>query len=77
MYQNKEQSKTVVNSGVSASALIGIALIVLKLVGVINWSWWWVLAPFWMPFGLAIVILIIWLVISIIANGIANGRARK
>jgi hypothetical protein len=24
-----------------------IALIVLKLTGVINWSWWWVLSPVW------------------------------
>jgi hypothetical protein len=27
--------------------LLGIAFVVLKLCGVINWSWWWVLAPFW------------------------------
>ena len=26
-----------------------IVFVVLKLVGVINWSWWWVLAPFWIP----------------------------
>ena len=26
-----------------------IAFIVLKLVNVINWSWWWVLAPLWIP----------------------------
>jgi hypothetical protein len=24
-----------------------VTLIVLKLTGVIIWSWWWVLAPFW------------------------------
>jgi hypothetical protein len=24
-----------------------IALIVLKLTGVVNWSWWWVLSPVW------------------------------
>ena len=22
----------------------------LKLGGVIDWSWWWVLSPFWVPF---------------------------
>lgn len=26
-----------------------IVFIVLKLVGVIDWSWVWVLAPFWIP----------------------------
>lgn len=26
-----------------------IVFVVLKLVGVIDWSWIWVLAPFWIP----------------------------
>lgn len=33
-----------------------IVFIVLKLVGVINWSWIWVLAPFWIPFLLYILL---------------------
>lgn len=36
-----------------------IVFVVLKLVGVINWSWWWVLAPFWIPFLLYIILNII------------------
>lgn len=28
--------------------LLTVAFIVLKLCGVINWSWWWVLSPIWM-----------------------------
>lgn len=28
---------------------LGVAFVVLKLCGVIGWSWWWVLAPFWGP----------------------------
>ena len=36
-------------------ALVTIALIVLKLTGVIGWSWWWVLVPSWAPFALFIV----------------------
>lgn len=31
----------------SASQLALITFIVLKLVGVITWSWWWVLSPMW------------------------------
>ena len=30
-----------------------------KLVGVIDWSWWWVLLPFWGPFVLFITVVII------------------
>lgn len=35
-----------------------IVFVVLKLVGVINWSWWWVLAPFWIPTLIAIFLII-------------------
>lgn len=31
----------------SVLGLLGVAFVVLKLIGVIAWSWWWVLAPFW------------------------------
>lgn len=26
-----------------------VVLLVLKLTGLITWSWWWVLAPIWAP----------------------------
>lgn len=29
--------------------ILGLIFITLKLVGTIAWSWWWVLAPFWVP----------------------------
>ena len=49
------------SGGIGVLGLLGIAFIVLKLCGVISWSWWWVLAPFWIPFvlffGLLIIIL--------------------
>ena len=35
--------------GIGVVGALGIAFIVLKLCGVIDWSWWWVLAPFWVP----------------------------
>ena len=33
----------------SFPTLLTIAFIVLKLCNVIAWSWWWVLAPIWIP----------------------------
>lgn len=39
--------------------------IVLKLTNLIDWSWVWVLAPFWIPACLAIVGIIIYLIIFI------------
>ena len=29
-----------------------VAFVVLKLTGVIDWSWWWVLSPIWIVLGL-------------------------
>lgn len=52
-------NKEVTVRGMSASTLLGIAFIILKLCGVIQWSWWWVLAPFWIPFVLLIILLLI------------------
>jgi len=34
---------------ISTTSLLGIAFIILKLVKQIDWSWWWVLSPFWIP----------------------------
>lgn len=31
-----------------------LAFVALKIFGVINWNWLWVLAPLWMPFGFAV-----------------------
>lgn len=51
--------KQVIYKGPGILGLLGVAFVVLKLVSVINWSWWWVLAPFWIPLALAAIILII------------------
>ena len=52
-------TKTEVSSGPSTLGLLGVAFIVLKLLHVIEWSWWWVLAPFWIPLAFGAIILII------------------
>lgn len=36
--------------GLGFTSVLGIIFIVLKLLGVITWSWIWVLAPFWIGF---------------------------
>jgi membrane protein YdbS with pleckstrin-like domain len=45
--------------GVGFTGLLTIAFIVLKLVGVINWSWIWVLSPLWISFALFILVLLV------------------
>ena len=47
-------------SGITLCDLLGVAFIVLKLCKVIDWSWWWVLAPFWIPLIILIILMIIY-----------------
>ncbi len=70
-----EAKVKVSNNGIGFLSLLGLTFIILKLCGVITWSWIWVLAPFWGLFGIIIAILFIfassWIIIKIV-GGIAN-----
>jgi membrane protein YdbS with pleckstrin-like domain len=55
-----------VSGGISLSGLTFIVFLVLKLCGVIDWSWWWVTAPLWGPFALLIAGLFIYIIIAVI-----------
>ena len=46
--------------GLGFASALTIAFIVLKLCDEINWSWWWVLSPLWISFGVILLIAIIW-----------------
>ena len=35
--------------------ILALVFIILQLTSVIAWSWWWVLAPIWIPFVLGII----------------------
>ena len=60
--------------------LLFLVFLVLKLCKVIEWSWWWVTAPLWIPLGLVIVIVLVMGVIAGIAaivDKISDARWRK
>ena len=44
-------------TGVSLGTILFIVFLVLKLTETIDWSWWWVTAPLWIP--VAFIILLI------------------
>lgn len=48
--------------------ILGLIFITLKLTGVIGWSWWWVLSPFWIPVLVVAGILIFALVFALIVS---------
>lgn len=47
------------SSGLGFGWALTILFIALKLLGYINWSWWWVLSPFWIPFGIVIIVIVV------------------
>ena len=52
------------NVGSLLAGLLGILFVGLKLTGYIDWSWWWVLLPFYGGLVFAIGILLILLLIN-------------
>lgn len=67
------ENKTVIKKqGLSLGTVLTIIFIVLKLVGVIEWSWVWVLAPVWIGAIISLVLVLIGLLITIITTIIVN-----
>ena len=54
------------SSGIGFFGALTIAFIVLKLTGVIGWSWWWVLAPLWIPWSIVLAILLVVAIVILI-----------
>lgn len=44
--------------GMGLTSVLTLIFIVLKLCKVITWSWWWVLSPIWISWGLALVLIL-------------------
>jgi hypothetical protein len=65
-------SSSSTSGGIGFTGLLTIVFITLKLLGYINWSWWWVLSPIWISIGVIILILIIAGVIALIVYYLKN-----
>nr|DAR00775.1 MAG TPA: transmembrane protein [Caudoviricetes sp.] len=52
------------SGGIDFTDLLTIVFIILKLCGVIAWSWWWVLSPLWISAIGWVILLIIALLIG-------------
>lgn len=47
------------SGGVGFFGLMFLIFMTLKLIGVINWSWWWVTSPLWIGFVLIVLLIFI------------------
>ena len=55
------------SNGIGFGTVLFLIFMTLKLTGNIDWSWWWVTSPLWIPFVAVVVVLgIVGLIAAII-----------
>jgi len=62
---SKESSSS---GGIGVFGLLGVAFVVLKLTGYIDWSWWYVTLPFWGGAAFVLGVLLIALLFAAVAE---------
>lgn len=64
--------------GIGLLGAVFLVFLILKLVGVITWSWLWVFAPLWIPAALGVAVLLVVGVVALVGAAFAQrGRVRK
>jgi membrane protein YdbS with pleckstrin-like domain len=56
------------SNGIGLGTVLFIVFLILKLTGNINWSWWWVTSPLWIPLAFIVIALFIIGVFVVIAK---------
>jgi hypothetical protein len=59
-------NKNATSGGIGFTSLLLLTFIILKLCNVINWSWWWVISPAWIPLCIIIFIFGIWIAMQLL-----------
>jgi hypothetical protein len=59
------------SSGIGITGVLFVVFLVLKLTGNIDWSWWWVTSPLWIPIALlgSIFIVAVFIIILLLIFG--------
>jgi hypothetical protein len=52
------------SGGIGFTGALTLIFIILKLVHVIDWSWWWVISPIWLSLVLVGILIIIGAIIA-------------
>jgi preprotein translocase subunit SecG len=66
-------SKNKTSNGISLTTLLLVVFIVLKLTNNIDWSWWWVASPLWIP--VLFVLGVFFIILSIILLMLLSGKS--
>lgn len=54
--------------GIDFMGALLLLFIGLKLGGAIDWSWWWVLSPFWIPLSIVMSLVLLLVVLKLLEN---------
>lgn len=53
------------SGGIGFTGVLTIVFITLKLLKIINWSWWWVLSPIWIDI---LIVILVCVIVALIPN---------
>lgn len=62
----------IVGPDVSIPAVVGVILVILKLAGVIDWSWWLVLLPLYLPW-VVFIAMVAWVMFLLLHDSRESG----
>lgn len=62
--------------GLGIGTILFLIFMILKLCGVISWSWWWITAPLWIPIAIIIIVVICMFIITIIRKMINKSKTK-
>lgn len=65
------------SGGIGLGGLLFVVFVYLKLSHQIDWSWFWVASPLWIPIGLIAAIALLLLVVAGVADIVENRRMRR
>jgi hypothetical protein len=63
--------KNKASNGIGLPGVLFLIFLILKLTGNIDWSWWWVTSPIWIPLGVVLIIsffIIIFIILLLISG---------
>ena len=50
-------------SSIGLDIILFVVFLILKLTGDIDWSWWWVASPLWIPIAIVVAFVILGMII--------------
>ena len=71
------ESSSSSSSGTGVLGLLFVAFVVLKLIGKIDWSWWWVLSPAWITACIAFIVFVVVLIVKMSDKEMPNKENKK